>query len=152
MCKSRTNIKIVFTFCAITWSIFHVGRKVRWVLKSKFHGLSNGYQKFLCTCSRTRENNKNKVKSDLWDTLYLHIHISISAQDCVCQPRYPPGCSCDPYSPDPDSSCPGQQTCKQCKCLGESFIVSTEYTCHHSVHVHPRVQCLHGTHHCAYKA
>ena len=40
-------------------------------MKSKFHGLSNGYQKFLCTCSRTRENNKNKVKTDLWDTLYV---------------------------------------------------------------------------------
>ena len=68
---------------------------------------------------------------------YLHIYISVSTQDCVCQPRYPPGCTCDPFSPDPDSSCPGQQTCKQCKCLGEWFIVSTvqcsrvstEFTC-----------------------
>ena len=40
-------------------------------------------------------------------------------QDCVCQPRFPPGCSCDPYSPNPDSSCGYGQTCKQCKCLGE---------------------------------
>lgn len=53
----------------------------------------------------------------------------------MCQPRYPPGCTCDPFSPDPDSSCPGQQTCKQCKCLGEWFIVSTVHTCLHGVHV-----------------
>ena len=67
---------------------------------------------------------------------YLHItYISTIAQDCVCQPRYPPGCTCDPFSPDPDSSCPGQQTCKQCKCLGEWFIVSTVHTCLHGVHV-----------------
>ena len=66
---------------------------------------------------------------------YLHIYISVSTQDCVCQPRYPPGCTCDPFSPDPDSSCPGQQTCKQCKCLGEWFIVSTVHTCLLAVHV-----------------
>ena len=70
--KMKLHNPVCLTFCVVTWSIFHIGRKVRWVLKSKFHGLSNGYQKFLCTCSRTRENNKNKVKSDLWDTLYIH--------------------------------------------------------------------------------
>ena len=26
-------------------------------------------------CSRTRENSKNKVKPDLWDTLYIHLNI-----------------------------------------------------------------------------
>ena len=57
-------------FCAVTWSIFHVGWKVRWVLKSKFCGLSNGYEKFLCMCSRTRENNKNKAGPVIWYTLY----------------------------------------------------------------------------------
>ena len=72
--KMKLHNPVCLTFCVVTWSIFHIGRKVRWVLKSKFHGLSNGYQKFLCTCSRTRENNKNKVKSDLWDTLYVHHH------------------------------------------------------------------------------
>ena len=69
--KMKLHNPVCLTFCVVTWSIFHVGRKVRWVLKSKFHGLSNGYQKFLCTCSRNRENNKNKVKTDLWDTLYV---------------------------------------------------------------------------------
>ena len=37
---------------------------------SKFQGLLKKGQKFLCMCSRTRENDKNKVKSDFWDTLY----------------------------------------------------------------------------------
>ena len=40
-------------------------------------------------------------------------------QDCVCQPQFPPGCSCDPFSADPDSSCPRGQTCRQCQCLQE---------------------------------
>ena len=51
-----------------------VGWKVRWVSESKFCGLSNGYEKFLCLCSRTRENNKNKVETVMWDTLYYIIH------------------------------------------------------------------------------
>ena len=68
--KMKLHNPVCLKFCVVTWSIFHIGRKVRWVLKSKFCGLYNGYQKFLCTCSRTRENNENKVKSDLWDTLY----------------------------------------------------------------------------------
>ena len=37
---------------------------------AKFFGLSDGYEKFLCMCSRTRENNENKVGPILWDTLY----------------------------------------------------------------------------------
>ena len=57
-------------FCAVTWSIFHVGWKVRWVSESKFCGLSNGYEKFLCTCSRSQENGKKKVGPIIWDTLY----------------------------------------------------------------------------------
>ena len=60
---------VCLTFCAVSWSIF--GWKVRWVSRSKFRGLFDGYEKFLCMCSRTRENNKNKVKSDFWDTLYI---------------------------------------------------------------------------------
>ena len=75
--KMKLHNPVCLTFCVVTWSIFHVGRKVRWVLKSKFCGLYNGYQKFLCTCSRTRENNENKVKTDLWDTLYILLEICI---------------------------------------------------------------------------
>ena len=63
-------------FCAVTWSIFHVGWRVKWVSESKFCGQSNGYEKLLCMCSRTRENKKNKVKSDFWDTLYLEVSSS----------------------------------------------------------------------------
>ena len=51
-------------------------------MKLKFRGLSNGYQKFLCTCSRTRENNKNKVKTDLWDTLYNQATKTACARWC----------------------------------------------------------------------
>ena len=90
--KMKLHNPVCLTFCVVTWSIFHIGRKVRWVLKSKFCGLYNGYQKFLCTCSRTRENNKNKVKSDLWDTLYLSnnecgtcMHSSPTPQPIFCE-------------------------------------------------------------------
>ena len=31
---------------------------------------------------------------------------STNVQDCVCGPRFPPGCECDPYSNDP-----GQVAC-----------------------------------------
>ena len=44
--------------------------KFLWLSCSKFPGLLNKGQKFLCTCSRTRENDKNKVGTYLWDTLY----------------------------------------------------------------------------------
>ena len=52
-------------------------------MKSKFCGLSNGYEKLLCMCSRTRENNKNKAGPVIWDTLY----------DCL----YVVGCTKCPY-------------------------------------------------------
>ena len=37
----------------------------------EFCGLSDGYENFLCMCSRIQENNKNKVETVLWDTLYI---------------------------------------------------------------------------------
>ena len=62
--------------------------------------------------------------------------LSRMLQDCVCQPRFPPGCSCDPYSANPDSSCSPGQTCKQCKCLGKvkisfwkAFTLIIDYYC-----------------------
>ena len=68
---------ICLTFCSVTRSIFHVGWKVRWVSESKFRGLSNGNEKFLCMCSRNWENNKNKVGPMIWDTLYNIWHKNI---------------------------------------------------------------------------
>ena len=62
---------VCLTFCALTWSIFNVGWKVRWVSESKFRGLSDGYEKFLCMCSRSRKNGKKKVGPVIWDTLYI---------------------------------------------------------------------------------
>ena len=43
------------------------------LLCSKFQGLLNKCQKFLCMSSRTRENDKNKVETVLWDTRYYII-------------------------------------------------------------------------------
>ena len=37
------------------------GIKILWAIQ---------WQEFLCMCSRTRENNKNKVGPMIWDTLY----------------------------------------------------------------------------------
>ena len=56
-----------------------------------------------------------------WGWWHLIMVVTISVQDCVCQPRFPPGCSCDPFSADPDSSCPRGQSCRQCKCLGKQW-------------------------------
>ena len=44
--------------------------KKLWLQCSKFPGQLNKGQKFLCTGSRTRENDKNKVETVLWDTRY----------------------------------------------------------------------------------
>ena len=63
---------VCLTFCSVTRSIFHVGRKVRWVLKSSSPGLLKNGQKFFCMYSGTRENNKIEVQTVLLDTLYLH--------------------------------------------------------------------------------
>ena len=37
-------------------------------------------------CSRTRENNKNKVKSDFWDTLYYVLVLNCPEKDVSCLP------------------------------------------------------------------
>ena len=77
--KAKSAIKWYFqnpvclTFCAVTWSIFHVGRKVRWVLKSSSSGLLKNGQKFFWMCSVTQENNKIEVQTVLLDTLYIFI-------------------------------------------------------------------------------
>ena len=34
------------------------------------------------------------------------------------------GCDCDPSSPNPDSFCPNNQYCKECKCIKEGMIKS----------------------------
>ena len=34
-----------------------------------------------------------------------------------CAPQFPPGCDCDPAADDPNSSCPANSQCVQCKCL-----------------------------------
>ena len=81
--KAKSAIKWYFqnpvclTFCAVTWSIFHVGRKVRWVLKSSSSGLLKNGQKFFWMCSVTQENNKIEVQTVLLDTLYSEFHSAI---------------------------------------------------------------------------
>ena len=62
---------ICLTFCSVTWSIFDVGRKVRWVLESSSPGLLKNGKILLCKSSGSWENNQNKVNTQLWDTLYV---------------------------------------------------------------------------------
>ena len=61
---------ICLTFCSVTWSIFDVGRKVRWVLESSSPGLLKNGKMNLCMSTGSRENKQNKVRTQLWDTLY----------------------------------------------------------------------------------
>ena len=42
--------------------------------------------------------------------------ISLSLQDCLCQPPFPPGCDCDPDIPNADAFCPGDLRCVGCNC------------------------------------
>ena len=74
---------VCLTFCSVTRSIFHVGRKVRWVLKSSSPGLLKNGQKFFCMCSGTRENNKIGVQTVLLDTLYVHDCYLIIIRICI---------------------------------------------------------------------
>ena len=96
--KAKSAIKWYFqnpvclTFCAVTWSIFHVGRKVRWVLKSSSSGLLKNGQKFFWMCSVTQENNKIEVQTVLLDTLYFStmtpsFHVAANVA-CCHLPRY----------------------------------------------------------------
>ena len=62
---------ICLTFCSVTWSIFDVGRKVRWVLESTSPGLLKNGKMNVCTSTGSRENKQNKVRTQLWDTLYI---------------------------------------------------------------------------------
>ena len=79
-----TSKSSCLTFCAVTWSIFNVGWKVRWVSESKFRGLSDGYDEFLCTCSRSRQNGEKKVGPVIWDTLYIgHRYVYFSFIETV---------------------------------------------------------------------
>ena len=48
--------------------------KFLWISCRKFPGLLKKCQKFICTCSRTWENDKNKVEPVLWDTRYTQLH------------------------------------------------------------------------------
>ena len=68
---------VCLTFCAVTWWIFEVRRKVRWVLESTSPGLLKNGKILLCTSCGSRENNQNKVRTQLWDTLYLIITTSL---------------------------------------------------------------------------
>ena len=96
---------VCLTFCAVTWLIFHVGWKARWVSESKFRGLFNGYENFLCMCSRTWENNKNKVDPMIWDTLYICyneiLFISPGCPGGVAAPPPGPAPQLPPAVPDP---------------------------------------------------
>ena len=69
---------ICLTFCSVTWSIFDVGRKVRWVLESSSPGLLKNGKILLCKSSGSWENNQNKVNTQLWDTLYIQIFLDYS--------------------------------------------------------------------------
>ena len=66
---------ICLTFCSVTWSIFDVGRKVRWVLESSSPGLLKNGKILLCKSSVSWENNQNKVNTQLWDTLYIDLKV-----------------------------------------------------------------------------
>ena len=77
---------VCLTFCAVTWSIFHVGNKVRWVLKFSSPGLLKNGQKFFCMWSGTRENNKIKVQTVLLDTLYILTIDLVMARATVAAP------------------------------------------------------------------
>jgi hypothetical protein len=53
------------------------------------------------------------------DTASLQSNSPISiltTQDCKCQTPLPPGCDCDPNSPDPDYLCLPDLRCVGCKC------------------------------------
>ena len=65
--EAKSVIKMIlsksslYVCSAVTWSIFHLGSKVRWVLKSSSPGLLKNGQKFFCMWYGTWENNKITV-------------------------------------------------------------------------------------------
>ena len=85
--EAKSVIKMIlsksslYVCSAVTWSIFHLGSKVRWVLKSSSPGLLKNDQKFFCMCSVTWENNKIEVQTVLLDTLYT---FWINLILCIC--------------------------------------------------------------------
>ena len=106
---------VCLTFCSVTRSIFHVGRKVRWVLKSSSPGLLKNGQKFFCMCSGTRENNKIGVQTVLLDTMYIPIYNYITSIQFYLATRTSTACTrattrCSPAaSPSTSSELPTTQ-------------------------------------------
>ena len=94
MCTSQNQVKKFKTILDLTWkyqktrpdglkAAIHSHFDIKMSAISIYHesipGLLNKGQKFLCACSRTQENKKNKVGPILWDTLYVGIIGSILA-------------------------------------------------------------------------
>ena len=74
---SNKPVSVFTLFFLFSQVLEQVQRNFLCLSCSKFPGLLNKGQKFLCACSRTSENDKNKVNTDFWDTLY-HRRLQLS--------------------------------------------------------------------------